>query len=223
MKHLRPFLFLLFASLAGLAFFVARSDANPETIKRIAPGVYFREGDLEQGHCNNVIIEMKDYLIVVDANYPSGARAARKVGVHHNQVILHLDDDVVAVAQVLQIALAKPDARQDRLYGFGLGVCAHDKQGRGHQHGEKRTQDYTSHREQSTMDGPALDGPARLGLLPRGHRMLRPAFGRAHDSPLDAHWMVIPKTTFACTPLPPDRKHEAGRGKRAPERPGSGN
>src|ERR1700730_17084877 len=76
MKHLRPFLLLLFASLAGLALFVARSDANPETIKRIAQGVYFREGDLEQGHCNNVIIEMKDYLIVVDANFPSGARAA---------------------------------------------------------------------------------------------------------------------------------------------------
>ncbi len=29
---------------------------------------------MDQGHCNNVIIEMKDYLIVVDANYPSGAR-----------------------------------------------------------------------------------------------------------------------------------------------------
>jgi cyclase len=42
----------------------------------VVPGVWFRQGDLEQlGHCNNVIIEMKDYLIVVDANYPSGARA----------------------------------------------------------------------------------------------------------------------------------------------------
>ena len=28
------------------------------------------------GHCNNIIIEMKDYLIVVDANFPSGARLA---------------------------------------------------------------------------------------------------------------------------------------------------
>ena len=73
---MRPLLLLTFACLAGLALFVARSDANPETVKRIAPGIYFREGDLEQGHCNNVIIEMKDYLIVVDANFPSGARAA---------------------------------------------------------------------------------------------------------------------------------------------------
>lgn len=76
MNHVRPFLLLLFSAMAGLALFVARSDANPETVKRIAPGIYFREGDMEQGHCNNVIIEMKDYLIVVDANFPSGARGA---------------------------------------------------------------------------------------------------------------------------------------------------
>ncbi len=39
--------------------------------------MWFREGDLvNQDHCNNVIIEMKDYLIVVDANFPSGARLA---------------------------------------------------------------------------------------------------------------------------------------------------
>ena len=31
---------------------------------------------MDQGRCNNVVIEMKGYLIVVDANYPSGARAA---------------------------------------------------------------------------------------------------------------------------------------------------
>jgi glyoxylase-like metal-dependent hydrolase (beta-lactamase superfamily II) len=64
-----------FAALCGLALFVSRSDANPETVRRIAPGVWFREGDLDQGHCNNVIIEMKEYIIVIDANYPSGARA----------------------------------------------------------------------------------------------------------------------------------------------------
>jgi glyoxylase-like metal-dependent hydrolase (beta-lactamase superfamily II) len=45
-------------------------------VKKIADGVWFREGDMKQGHCNNVIIEMKDYLIVVDANFPSGARLA---------------------------------------------------------------------------------------------------------------------------------------------------
>jgi cyclase len=69
-------LLLIFAVLGGLAFFVSSSKANPETVRIIVPGVWFREGDLEQGHSNNVIIEMKDYLVVVDANYPSGARGA---------------------------------------------------------------------------------------------------------------------------------------------------
>jgi cyclase len=76
MKRIRALLLLCFALLSGVALFVSRSDANPETVRLIAPGVWFREGDMEQGHCNNIFIEMKDYLIVVDANYPSGARAA---------------------------------------------------------------------------------------------------------------------------------------------------
>jgi cyclase len=67
----------VFALLAGAALFVTRGDSQPGTVKQIAPGVWFREGDLKNlGHCNNIFIEMKDYLIVVDANFPSGARAA---------------------------------------------------------------------------------------------------------------------------------------------------
>src|SRR2546421_56889 len=73
-----------FVVLASLALFVTGSGAQPGTVKQIVPGVWFREGDLKNlGHCNNIIIEMKDYLIVVDANFPSGARlameAAKKV------------------------------------------------------------------------------------------------------------------------------------------------
>jgi len=76
MKRLRTFLLLGFTALTGIALFVSRSDATPGTVRIIAPGVWFREGDMDLGHCNNVIIEMKDYLIVIDANFPSGARAA---------------------------------------------------------------------------------------------------------------------------------------------------
>src|SRR5262249_10936809 len=66
-----------FAALAVAALFSTRSQAEPNQVKYIGPGVWFREGDIEgQGHCNNIIIEMKDYLIVVDANFPSGARLA---------------------------------------------------------------------------------------------------------------------------------------------------
>ena len=49
--------------------------ATPGDVKAIAPGVWFREGELkDKGHCNNIWIEMKDYVIVVDANFPSGAQ-----------------------------------------------------------------------------------------------------------------------------------------------------
>src|SRR6185369_4907966 len=76
MRRLRGLLAVGFLILGGIALLVSRSDAKPETLRLIAPGVWFREGDMDQGHCNNVIIEMKDYLIVVDANFPSGARGA---------------------------------------------------------------------------------------------------------------------------------------------------
>ena len=76
MPRLRALLLLAFPALGSLALFVSRSDANPETLKIIVPGVWFREGDTDLGHCNNIIIEMKDYLIVVDANFPSGAHGA---------------------------------------------------------------------------------------------------------------------------------------------------
>ena len=65
-----------FTALLTLAFFASARDEAPGTDKPIVPGVWFREGEMKNGHCNNVIIEMKDYLIVVDANFPSGARLA---------------------------------------------------------------------------------------------------------------------------------------------------
>src|SRR5438874_2361441 len=77
MKNSRVRIIAVFGGLTSLAFFAANSDAKPETVMKITDGVWFREGDLQNlGHCNNIIIEMKDYLIVVDANFPSGAKAA---------------------------------------------------------------------------------------------------------------------------------------------------
>ena len=40
----------------------------------IAPGVWFLLGDASEGYSNTAVIEMQDYLIVVDANYPGRAR-----------------------------------------------------------------------------------------------------------------------------------------------------
>jgi glyoxylase-like metal-dependent hydrolase (beta-lactamase superfamily II) len=65
----------VFGALLLAAFFITDGGAQANSVKKIAEGVWFREGDIKNlGHCNNAIIEMKDYLIVVDANFPSGAR-----------------------------------------------------------------------------------------------------------------------------------------------------
>ncbi|MBX9601625.1 MAG: MBL fold metallo-hydrolase [Bryobacteraceae bacterium] len=54
--------------LASVAF------AQPGTTKEIAPGVWFRQAGPNEG-CNHLVVEMKDYLAVVDASYPQGANA----------------------------------------------------------------------------------------------------------------------------------------------------
>ena len=76
MRHNRLLILLPFLVLTSIALWVSRGEAQPGTVKEIAPGVWFREGEREdKGYCNNIVIEMKDYLIVVDANFPSGAKA----------------------------------------------------------------------------------------------------------------------------------------------------
>ena len=81
----RSYLATVFAALTGLALWVACAEGPPEqaaapeaalpaSLEKIAEGVWFRMGERDQGHCNNVIIEMEDGLFVVDANFPSGAQ-----------------------------------------------------------------------------------------------------------------------------------------------------
>ena len=56
----RILLLSTFAGLATMALFVSRSEATPETVQQIGPGIWFREGDLKNlGHCNNIIIEIR--------------------------------------------------------------------------------------------------------------------------------------------------------------------
>ena len=64
-----------FGILLTLALFKTRGEAQPNSFTEVVKGVWFREGDLAVGHCNDTVIEMKDGLVVIDANYPSGARA----------------------------------------------------------------------------------------------------------------------------------------------------
>lgn len=50
----------------------ARAESGPP--QQIARGVWFMTGDASKGYSNTAVIEMKDYLIVVDANYPGRAK-----------------------------------------------------------------------------------------------------------------------------------------------------
>ena len=63
---------LLRISLLLLAFSAASLHAQSKPPQLIAHGVWFMTGDTN-GYSNTVVIEMRDYLIVVDANYPGRA------------------------------------------------------------------------------------------------------------------------------------------------------
>jgi glyoxylase-like metal-dependent hydrolase (beta-lactamase superfamily II) len=69
-----PNLTLLYVLIALFLATPAPSQPNPLNAQKIADGVWFLPGDASKGYCNNIVIEMKDYLIVVDANYPGRAR-----------------------------------------------------------------------------------------------------------------------------------------------------
>jgi cyclase len=58
--------------VAGFCIPVLHGQQVPP--KLIAPGVWFLLGDAPKGYSNSTVIEMKDYLIVVDANYPARAK-----------------------------------------------------------------------------------------------------------------------------------------------------
>jgi cyclase len=63
--------------ISALALLVAGAtslQAQPDTQREVAPGIYFHEGDFRRGHCNNGWIVFQDYVLVIDANFPSGAQ-----------------------------------------------------------------------------------------------------------------------------------------------------
>ena len=49
-------------------------SAEVNQVEQIAENVYFHEGDIKgHGHCNNGWVVFEDYVLVIDANFPSGA------------------------------------------------------------------------------------------------------------------------------------------------------
>jgi glyoxylase-like metal-dependent hydrolase (beta-lactamase superfamily II) len=68
-KRTTPALCALTLALAPAA------AAQVGVVKKLAPDVYFHEGDIAKlGHCNNGWVVFEDYVLVIDANFPSGAR-----------------------------------------------------------------------------------------------------------------------------------------------------
>lgn len=69
----RLFVVLVLLCLARCA---SSQEARPQ---KIADGVWFLTGDATKGYSNTAVIEMNDYLIVVDANYPGRAKELLQV------------------------------------------------------------------------------------------------------------------------------------------------
>src|SRR6266704_4604689 len=50
-------------------------SAEVNKVEKIAEDTYFHEGDITgHGHCNNGWVVFEDYVLVIDANFPSGAQ-----------------------------------------------------------------------------------------------------------------------------------------------------
>jgi len=66
---------LIRAAAFGLLATSTSLPAEVGRVEKIAPNVYFHEGDLaRQAHCNNGWIVFENFILVIDGNFPSGAQ-----------------------------------------------------------------------------------------------------------------------------------------------------
>ena len=65
----------LFHFVAAVFPFILPCSGEVNKVDKVAPDVYFHEGDLSgHGHCNNGWVIFEDYVLVIDGNFPSGAQ-----------------------------------------------------------------------------------------------------------------------------------------------------
>jgi glyoxylase-like metal-dependent hydrolase (beta-lactamase superfamily II) len=65
----------LFGTAVILLSISGVTQAEIDKVETLASDVYFHEGDLKaHGHCNNGWVIFEDYVLVIDANFPSGAQ-----------------------------------------------------------------------------------------------------------------------------------------------------
>lgn len=61
--------------LLALPGLLSLGRAEVNQVRELGPGVYFHEGDLAgHGHCNNGWVIFEDFVLVIDGNFPSGAK-----------------------------------------------------------------------------------------------------------------------------------------------------
>ncbi len=66
---------MLLLVLAAFLSPASLATAEVNGVEKLAPDVYFHEGDLKgHGHCNNGWIVFDDFVLVIDGNFPSGAQ-----------------------------------------------------------------------------------------------------------------------------------------------------
>ena len=68
---------LIVLSVGGSAALMREAPrTDPDDVVALASGVHFRHGDLEgHGHSNNGFVIFEDFVLAIDANFPSGAEA----------------------------------------------------------------------------------------------------------------------------------------------------
>jgi len=73
---MKRFVGYVLTTFALIGFVYQRHPSSQtNTVKELAPGVFFHEGDIKgRGHCNNGWVIFDDYVLVIDANFPSGAQ-----------------------------------------------------------------------------------------------------------------------------------------------------
>jgi glyoxylase-like metal-dependent hydrolase (beta-lactamase superfamily II) len=65
----------LVAAFAAATLFATTGSAQINEVQTVAPNVFFHQGEItKKGHCNNGWIVLEDYVVVIDANFPSGAK-----------------------------------------------------------------------------------------------------------------------------------------------------
>jgi cyclase len=73
-----PSLIRLITALLAVEISLSLALAQSAAPRLEAPGVWFLEGDAHAGYSNSVVIEMADYLILVDPSYPGRSRELRE-------------------------------------------------------------------------------------------------------------------------------------------------